>query len=218
MHTAMFIFAFPALYTIDTWGRRTLLIATFPFMCLSLLATGLSFYIPTSSPAHLGLISFFIFAFVVFYSPGEGPCAFVYSSEVFPLSHREVGMSWAVATNNFWAFALGLTFPRMLRALRPQGAFGLYAGLNVVALALIYLFVPETKMRSLEELDYVFAVPTTVHARYQAGQVLPWWFGKYVFLQRDTVEPTLYHFENGVVGEYPVPDDFEAKAGGKRIH
>ncbi|KKY18963.1 putative sugar transporter [Diplodia seriata] len=215
---AMFVFAFPALYTIDTWGRRTLLIATFPFiMCLSLLATGLSFYIPTSSPAHLGLISFFIFAFVVFYSPGEGPCAFVYSSEVFPLSHREVGMSWAVATNNFWAFALGLTFPRMLRALRPQGAFGLYAGLNVVALALIYLFVPETKMRSLEELDYVFAVPTTVHARYQAGQVLPWWFGKYVFLQRDTVEPTLYHFENGV-GEYPVPDDFEAKAGGKRIH
>lgn len=73
----MFIFAFPALVTIDTWGRRTLLIATFPFMLLTLLGAGLSFYIPESSSAHLGMIAFFIFAFVAFYSPGEGPCAFV---------------------------------------------------------------------------------------------------------------------------------------------
>ncbi|KAB2575275.1 hypothetical protein BFW01_g11070 [Lasiodiplodia theobromae] len=211
---AMFVFAFPALYTIDTWGRRTLLIATFPFMCLSLLATGLSFYIPTSSPAHLGLIALFIFIFVAFYGPGEGPCAFVYSSEVFPLSHREVGMSWAVATNNFWAAVLGLTFPRMLQALRPQGAFGFYAGLNALALVAIFLFMPETKMLSLEELDGVFGVPTTVHARFQAGRVLPWWISRYVFFRRDAVEPTLYHFENAT--SQPAPDDYEAKVGGSQ--
>ncbi|KAH7081556.1 hypothetical protein BKA63DRAFT_462749 [Paraphoma chrysanthemicola] len=193
--TTMFIFAFPALYTIDTWGRRTLLIATFPFMFLTLLGAGLSFFIPESSSAHLGMIAVFIFVFVAFYSPGEGPCAFVYSAEVFPLSHREIGMSWAVATNNFWAAVLGLTFPRMLQQFTPTGSFGFYAGLNLVALAWIFMFMPETKQRSLEELDYVFAVPTKVHAKFQLSQALPWWVGKYVLRRKDIVEPQLYHFE-----------------------
>ncbi|KAJ8115719.1 hypothetical protein OPT61_g2697 [Boeremia exigua] len=191
----MFVFAFPALYTIDLWGRRTLLIATFPFMFLSLLGAGLSFYIPESSPAHLGMIACFIFIFTGFYSPGEGPCAFVYSAEVFPLSHREIGMSWAVATNNFWAAVLGLTFPRMLQQFTAVGSFGFYAGLCLVALSWIFMFMPETKQRSLEELDYVFAVPTTIHAKFQLTKTLPWWVGKYVFRQKDTVEPELYHFE-----------------------
>ncbi|KAF2825043.1 hypothetical protein CC86DRAFT_468286 [Ophiobolus disseminans] len=194
----MFIFAFPALYTIDTWGRRTLLIATFPCMFLTLLGAGLSFYIPESSSAHLGMIAAFIFVFVAFYSPGEGPCAFVYSAEVFPLSHREIGMSWAVATNNFWAAVLGLTFPRMLQQFTPTGSFGFYAGLNLVALSWIFMFMPETKQRSLEELDYVFAVPTTVHAKFQLSQALPWWVGKYILRKKDTVEPQLYHFDGDV--------------------
>jgi MFS family permease len=86
----MFVFAIPALYTIDKLGRRTLLISTFPNMFWTLLATGMSFYIPEGEPARLGLIALFIFLFVAFYSPGEGPCAFVYSAECFPLSHREV--------------------------------------------------------------------------------------------------------------------------------
>ena len=53
----------------------------------------------------------------------------------------------------------------MLRAFGPPGAFGFYAGLNVVALLLIF-FLPETSQRSLEELNYVFGVPTRVHAAY----------------------------------------------------
>lgn len=209
----MFVFAFPALYTIDTWGRRTLLLATFPFMFLTLLGTGMSFYIPSSSSAHLGMIAFFIFAFVAFYSPGEAPCAFVYSAEVFPLSHREIGMSWAVATNNFWAAVLGLTFPRMLLTLTPSGSFGFYAGLNIVALVAIFLFMPETSKRSLEELDYVFAVPTTVHAKYQLGRVLPWWFRRYVLRQKNVVEPELYHFDSNEA--YPRGTDGGESMGGK---
>ena len=39
---------------------------------------------------------------------------FVYAAEVFPLSHREVGMSWSVAVNYLFAAALSITFPRML--------------------------------------------------------------------------------------------------------
>lgn len=62
-------------------------------------------------------MAFFIYVFGAFYSPGEGPVPFTYSAEVFPLSHREVGMGWAVATNLFWAAVLGITLPRMLDAM-----------------------------------------------------------------------------------------------------
>jgi hypothetical protein len=142
------------------------------------------------------MIAFFIYLFDAFYSPGEGPVPFTYSAEVFPLSHREVGMSWAVATNNFWASVLSLTFPRMLKAFSPQGAFGFYAALNVVALVMIFLWLPETKQRSLEELDYVFAVPMRTHMNYQARQVLPWWIKRYIFRRKDAICPELYKFES----------------------
>ena len=138
------------------------------------------------------MIAFFIYLFDAFYSPGEGPVPFTYSAEVFPLSHREVGMAWAVATNNFWASVLSLTFPYMLRAFTPQGAFGFYACLNLVAFVLIFLFMPETMQRSLEELDYVFGVPTRTHAKYQLTQVLPWWIKRYIFMRKDAVCPELY--------------------------
>lgn len=186
-----FVFAWPAVWTIDTYGRRTLLLFTFPNMCWTLLCAGFCFWVPGKT-AHLGSIALFVYLFDAFYSPGEGPVPFTYSAEVFPLSHREVGMAWAVATNNFWASILSLTFPYMLRAFTAQGAFGFYAGLNIIAFVLIFLFLPETKQRSLEELDYVFGVPTRTHARYQLTQVLPWWIRRYIFGRKGAVCPELY--------------------------
>lgn len=67
-----FVFAWPAIWTIDTYGRRTLLLFTFPQMAWTLLAAGFCFYIPNDSKAHLGLVAFFIYLFAAFYSPGEG--------------------------------------------------------------------------------------------------------------------------------------------------
>ena len=68
---------------------------------------------------------------------------------------------------------------RPVHRLTSFSAFGFYAGLNVVALVLIFLFLPETKQRTLEELDYVFAVPTSKHVSYQVNKTLsrpghPW--------------------------------------------
>lgn len=187
----MFIFTIPALFTIDRLGRRALLLLTFPNMFWTLLAAGFSFSI-TTPPVRLGLTTLFIFLFCAFYSPGEGPCAFVYAAESFPLSHRELGMSWAVATNNFWASILSLTFPRMLIGFKgPQGCFSFYAGLNIVALAAIFLFCPETKKHSLEELDFVFAVPTRAFAKYQLTQVLPQWIRRWILQRRDEPKPQL---------------------------
>jgi MFS family permease len=67
-----FVFAWPAIFTIDTFGRRSLLLFTFPQMTWTLLGAGFSNYIPEDSKAHLGLVAMFVFLFAAFYSPGEG--------------------------------------------------------------------------------------------------------------------------------------------------
>ena len=187
-----FVFAFPAIWTIDTFGRRGLLLFTFPNMCWSLLVAGMCYFIPQSSKAHLGLVALFVYIFAAFYSPGEGPVPFTYSAEVFPLSHREIGMSWAVATNNFWATVVSLTFPRQLRAFSTAGAFGFYAAMNLIAFIMIFLWLPETKQRSLEELDYVFGVSTRRHMNFQLFEVLPWWFRTYILRRKGLPSPQLY--------------------------
>ncbi|KAJ6593680.1 putative transporter [Mycena capillaripes] len=190
-----FVFAFPAVWTIDTFGRRNLLLFTFPNMAWTLLTAGLCFLIPESSGTRIPLIALFIFIFAAFYSPGEGPVPFTYSAEVFPLTHREMGMSFAVATCLFFASVLGLTFPRILHSFTAVGAFGFYAGLNVVAFVMIFLLLPETKQRTLEELDHVFAVPTSKHVRYQIHTFLPYLFKRWVLMNKNAELEELYNFE-----------------------
>lgn len=164
-------------------------------MAWALLAAGLCTLIPGTGSAHLGVVALFIYIFAAFYSPGEGPVPFVYAAEVFPLSHREVGMAWAVATCFFWASVLTVSFPAILKALGVVGAFCLYAGFNLVAFAMIFLFVPETKQRTLEELDYVFAVPTHTFIDYQLKTWLPWFMKRHVLLSSSVELEPLYHFD-----------------------
>ncbi|KAH8773472.1 hypothetical protein F5883DRAFT_627955 [Diaporthe sp. PMI_573] len=190
-----FIFAWPAIWTIDTFGRRSLLLFTFPNMAWALLAAGLCNLIPGTGSTHLGLVALFIYIFAAFYSPGEGPVPFVYSAEIFPLSHREVGMAWAVATCFFWASVLTVSFPAILKAFGVVGSFCLYAGLNLIAFAMVFLCVPETKQRTLEELDYIFAVPTRTFINYQMRTWLPWFFKRHVLLNRGAKLEPLYQFD-----------------------
>ena len=111
--------------------------------------------------------------------PGEGPVPFTYSAEAFPLYIRDVGMSFATATTWLFNFVVALTFPRLLTAFKPQGAFGWYAGWNLIGWTLILLFVPETKALSLEELDQVFNVPTRRQAVYGVKSLVHT-FNKYI--------------------------------------
>ena len=138
---------------------------------------------------------------------------FTYSAEVFPLSHREVGMAWAVSTCLFWAAVLSLTWPRMLAAmskslvvldrtiiadiaLAPTGAFGFYAALNMIAFTMIFFWVPETKQRTLEELDYVFAVPTSKHMSYHLKESAPYFIKRWVKMDKSAQLKPLYTFDH----------------------
>ncbi|KAE8154283.1 hypothetical protein BDV25DRAFT_147868 [Aspergillus avenaceus] len=180
----------PTLFLIDTKGRRTLTLATFPLMCIFLLAAGLSLLKTDGSRGEqLGPVVLFIYLFTICYSLGEGPVAFQYSAEVFPTIQREQGMAWAVCINNTFAGILSLTFPRMKTVMTPTGAFGFYAGLNLIAWFMIFCFVRETKQMTLEELDQVFSVPTKEFIHYEMTVWLPWFIKRYVFLQKHLPRP-----------------------------
>ncbi|KAJ9213683.1 hypothetical protein DTO166G4_4765 [Paecilomyces variotii] len=174
----------PTVFLIDTKGRRTLTLSTFPLMCIFLLAGGLSLLNTTGSRgSQIGPVVLFVYLFTICYSLGEGPVAFQYSAEVFPTIQREQGMAWAVCINNTFAGILSLTFPRMKTVMTPTGAFGFYAGLNLIAWFMIFCFVRETKQLTLEELDQVFSVPTKDFIRYELTVWLPWFIRRHIFRQ-----------------------------------
>ncbi|KAI9617774.1 hypothetical protein H4Q26_012638 [Puccinia striiformis f. sp. tritici PST-130] len=148
------VFAIPAFYTIDTFGRRNLLLATFPAMAVCLLITGLAFYIPVDGPddhRRVGVVAAAIYIYMAFYSPGEGPVPFTYSAEAFPLYIRDFGMSYATAVCWFssWCFffVLAITFPMMLTAFKPQGAFGWYAGWCIIGWVAVF-FILRSPLRN----------------------------------------------------------------------
>ncbi|KAL9628992.1 MAG: hypothetical protein Q9204_005533 [Flavoplaca sp. TL-2023a] len=179
------LFAIPAVYTIDTFGRRNLLLVTFPLMGIMLLITGFSFFAPEGI-GRLAGVATGIYLFMVVYSPGEGPVPFTYSAEAFPLYIREYGMAFATATTWGFNFILSLTWPALEASFTTPGAFGFYAFWNFFGWGFAYFCLPETKERTLEELDTVFSVRTRDHAKYYMD-MLPWYLSKYVF--RRDVEP-----------------------------
>lgn len=64
--------------------------------------------------------------------------------------------------------------------------------------------MPETKQRSLEELDRVFEVSTRRHASFQLMEQLPWWFHRWLLRERGKPEPQLYRFGEGFESEAPI--------------
>lgn len=119
-------------------------------------------------------------------------------------------MAWAVATCLFWAAVLSISFPAIQQVMTTPGAFGFYAGLNILAFVLIFLWLPETKQRTLEELDYVFAVPTTRHMSYQCGTWAPWFVKRYVLWRKDAYLEPLYQFEGGLAADQQKSASVEA--------
>jgi len=81
---------------------------------------------------------------------------------------------------------------------------------------MIFLWVPETKQRTLEELDYIFAVPTRVHMHYQVFKALPWWIQRYIFRRDVQLEP-LYSFDNLPGNSEAVSEKFVADVKTKNV-
>ncbi|KAH8593996.1 hypothetical protein B0O99DRAFT_652918 [Bisporella sp. PMI_857] len=161
-----FIFSPLAYWFIDTSGRRFLLLMSL-FCCFPLLlATGFSLKIEDES-ARIGALELYL-SFTGMFAASE-------NSEIWPLVIREVGMSWACFWNFLLAGVLALTVPSLTYQIRHTALLGLFAGLDAIAFIAVWLLVPGTaKVTTLEEMNYVFGVPTRRHVEYQTKEVLPW--------------------------------------------
>jgi MFS transporter, SP family, galactose:H+ symporter len=96
-----------------------------------------------------------------------GPVFWLMISEIYPLRIRGTAMSVASIANWGSNFLVALTFPVLLAALGGAGSFWLFAVLGIVAWIFVYLRVPETKGRTLEEIEASFRGTTvsSSHAR-----------------------------------------------------
>ncbi|KAJ5854643.1 hypothetical protein N7534_007186 [Penicillium rubens] len=154
---ANFLFTFPAYIYIDLRGRRPLLLVSFIGMFFSLVAFSGFFEIAHHDTRLILVAVFTSVFFVFFYSIGAGPIPFTLSAEVFPLCVREVGMSFSVMINFLGLGLLVLFVPELTKAFGRQAhLLFFFSGMNVLALILIFLLVPETKDVSLENMNSIF--------------------------------------------------------------
>jgi MFS transporter, SP family, arabinose:H+ symporter len=142
------VFTFVGLQLIDRLGRRTLLtIGSFGYIA----SLGLASW--AFATEHYGLVPACIFAFIASHAVGQGTVIWVLISEVFPNRHRAAGQ--ALGSSTHWVFAALLTtfFPSMVAAFRPATVFLFFCGMMVLHLVWVRLLVPETRGRSLEDIQ-----------------------------------------------------------------
>jgi len=135
----------------DKFNRRTLL-------TLGGVVMGLSFILPAFlNVVNLNknpmLIVLFLSIYVAFYSFTWAPLTWVLIGEVFPLAVRGRASGLASSFNWIGSFAVGLLFPIMTESMSQDAVFAIFGIICLLGVAFIRLFVPETKGRTLEEIE-----------------------------------------------------------------
>jgi SP family arabinose:H+ symporter-like MFS transporter len=141
---------FVAIWLIDKLGRKPLLIAGIAGMALSLFTISWAFSQETYSAT---LVLFAIVGFVASFAISLGPVMWVLLSEIFPNEQRAAAISVAGFWNSLVSASVTFIFPSALSALKPGGTFLVFALFASAALLFVLVFVPETKGRTLEELE-----------------------------------------------------------------
>ncbi len=142
-----------AVRLIDRTGRRPLLLVSLAGMTVSLVALGLAFRSPSTGGAVGWFAAVSLAVYIASFAVGLGPVFWLLISEIYPLSVRGVGMSLATVVNWVTNLLVALTFLTLIDHLGKPGTFWLYASISVVAVVFSILFIPETKGRSLEEIE-----------------------------------------------------------------
>jgi sugar porter (SP) family MFS transporter len=134
---------------IDRVGRKPLLMSAFAGMALSLIGVSAAIHLQASATVVLILVLTYVACFAI----GVGTGTWVLMAEICPTRIR--GRAMAVATIFLWCGTLlvTLTFLSLVNALTAPGTFLLYATVSIAAFLFVWRMVPETKGRSLEEID-----------------------------------------------------------------
>ncbi|MEV5719203.1 sugar porter family MFS transporter [Amycolatopsis mediterranei] len=150
-----FLFTAWVVFVVDRWGRKPLLLIGNVIMVVTLVAAGLVVLNVHDTGTRGLLMLVMMVLYLVGYELGWGAVVWVMMSEVFPLKYRATGMG--VSSVVLWA-ATGIVsavFPLISdpKSLGIGGSMFLFAGVNVVLFVLTKWLVPETKGRSLEQIE-----------------------------------------------------------------
>lgn len=162
-----FLFTAWVVFVVDRWGRKPLLLIGNVIMVVTLLGAGLS-VLNVEDTGTLGVLMLITMVlYLVGYELGWGAVVWVMMSEVFPLRERAAGMG--VASVVLWAATGVITavFPIMSdsKALGLGNSMFIFAAINVILFALTKWLVPETKGRSLEQIELDLRARTPLRAK-----------------------------------------------------
>jgi sugar porter (SP) family MFS transporter len=154
------VFTVIAIATVDKWGRRPLMLIGTAGMGLSLIGMGLMAQLLTDPTAASTWMLVFIILYIACFGLSAGPVIWVILSEIFPTAVR--GRALGLATFFLWTadYAVTQTFPMMdakgswfVKHFNHAFPFYTYAFFCVVLILVVWRLVPETKGRSLEEIE-----------------------------------------------------------------
>ncbi|HXB60452.1 MAG TPA: sugar porter family MFS transporter [Candidatus Acidoferrales bacterium] len=148
-----FIATFIAIGLVDRAGRKPLLLVGNAIQVAALAAVGFIYGHNPHSSALLGFVILYIAAFAM----AMGPLPWIVCSEIFPAKLR--GRAMSVATFCIWTGCLlvAQTFPTLLQLIGPACTFWIFATCSAVTFVLVLWLLPETKGRTLEEIERSFA-------------------------------------------------------------
>jgi MFS transporter, SP family, xylose:H+ symportor len=161
---ACVLFTVIAIATVDKWGRKPLMLVGTLGMGASLAAMGVMAQTLADPATATGWMLLFIILYIACFGLSVGPVTWVILSEIFPTAVR--GRALGLATFFLWLADYGVTqtFPMMdakdswfVSTFNHAFPFYVYAAFCVALILVVWLFVPETKGRSLEEIEQSWA-------------------------------------------------------------
>jgi sugar porter (SP) family MFS transporter len=148
-----FVTTIVAALLMDWVGRRKLLLTGTAILTVALVALGAYFHwsaLHNGAP-WVGLAC--VITYIVGFAIGLGPVFWLMISEIYPLQFRSQAMAFATMCNWGANFIVSYFFLQQVAAMGRGATFWVYAGMGVLALAFFWKKVPETKQRSLEEIE-----------------------------------------------------------------
>jgi len=162
-----------AVLWVDRFGRKPLLLLGSAGMCAGLLIVAGGFFelqkVTSSDQATHWVASAGILAlvglviFIASFAFSLGPVVWTIINEVFPSHVRGRGVAVATAINWFAAWVVAQTFLTLVNAISTEGTFLLFAGFCVVTFVYVRWFLPETKVKTLEEVQAMWSDPAELH-------------------------------------------------------
>jgi MFS transporter, SP family, galactose:H+ symporter len=134
---------------VDHLGRRFLLLFGTAGMAAALMVVGFAFHRHATGAA----VFYAVVAYIVFFGVGLGPVVWLLISEIYPIRIRGKAMSLAILTVWGTNWVVAGTFLSVIHGVGPAITFWIFAALCVLAFAFCLVFVPETKGRSLEDIE-----------------------------------------------------------------